>query len=153
MKLRIITESDHGIRFKDIIYLFRGIGGPPNPFDRIGRWWSTNPYYALSFGSVNHNQTFVAGISKNDLTQGLQQGIINDVTQDEYPNFIFQNDPHGARKLTPQEVLKFRQLSGDVDQQGNKIVDPNAPKGPGSGGLFKQLFDQDAIDAAYQVMG
>ena len=137
---------------QNTIHLFRGIGGPPNPMDRLGRWWSTNPYYSIRYGGMKIGQIFHASISKSDLEAGLANGSIADVTQDEYPNYVFKNsDPQSAIPMTEPEITKFRILSGELDQNGHPL--PQAPRtGPG-GQAFKQLFGNDAVNSAYKVYG
>jgi hypothetical protein len=141
------------IVFQDVIPLFRGIG-QPNNLDRLGRWWTTNPYYALRYAGIKEGQFFVAQISKQELEQGLQNGMIKDASQDEYPNYIFaQSDPPGARPATAQEITQLRILSGDLDQNGQEIPpEPRVGIMP-SVRIFRQLHNQDAINAGYKVFG
>ena len=137
----VLKES---IQFRDTIHLFRGVGGPPTPADRIGRWWSTNPYYSIRYGENRIGHIFHATISKADLEDGLANDSIVDVSQDEYPNYVFRNDdPAGAKPMTEEELLQFQILSGENKSSGSR---------PGGGEpLFRQLWGQEAIDAAYQV--
>jgi len=156
MRLQTITEN-RSIQFKNIIHLFRGVGGPSTPADRIGHWWSTNPYYSINYGGNQVGQIFHAAISKADLKNGLADNSIVDASQDEYPNYIFRNaDPDGAKPMTEEELQQFHILSGNLDQHGNKPT-PEVRSGrrPGGGGqsLFRQLWGQEAINAAYQIYG
>jgi len=134
------------INFHNSVYLFRGIGGKPNPLDRLGRWWSTNPYYSIRYGGGKEGQIFVAKMDKQAIEEGLVTGIIVDATQDEYPNYIFkQHDPSQARRMTAQEIQQFKTLANPDNLSSN----PNRIGGE----TFRQLWGQEAIDAAYKVFG
>jgi hypothetical protein len=134
------------IQFRNTIHLFRGVGGTPAPADRIGRWWSTNPYYSIRYGENRVGHIFHAAISKSDLEDGLENDSIVDVSQDEYPNYVFKNDdPAGAKSMTEEELQQFRILSG----KNKPEVGSGRPGGDEP--LFRQLWGQEAIDAAYQV--
>ena len=138
----VLKES---IQFRDTIHLFRGVGGPPTPADRIGRWWSTNPYYSIRYGENRIGNIFHAAISKADLEDGLENDSIVDVSQDEYPNYVFRNaDPAGAESMTEEELQQFHILSGK-----NKPEVSGRPGGDQP--LFRQLWGQEAINAAYKV--
>jgi hypothetical protein len=129
---------------RDHVYLFRGIGGPPNPLSRLGKWWSTNPYYGMRYGGLVPGQIFVAVMPRSAIEEGLANGSIVDATQDEYPNYIFRQDPARARAMTPEEIQQFRDLAGPSV--------PSPTSFPG-GEVFRQLHGQAAVDAAYKVYG
>ena len=153
MRLATITETFERIQFGDTIYLYRGVG-KPNNLDTLGRWWSTNPYYSLRYAGGKEGQFFVASISQTMLNQALQREEVVDVSQDEYPNYIFKNsDPPGARPATEQEIVQLMINSGDLDQNGQEI--PQTPgKTPSPGGRkVQQLWGQEAIDSGYKVFG
>lgn len=148
MNVKFKEWLKESIQFRNTIHLFRGVGGTPAPADRIGRWWSTNPYYSIRYGENRVGHIFHAAISKSDLENGLENNSIVDVSQDEYPNYVFKNDdPAGAKPMTEEELQQFRILSGE-----NK-PSPEVGSGRPGGGepLFRQLWGQEAIDAAYQV--
>ena len=141
----VLKESRSILQFRDTIHLFRGVGGHPTPADRIGRWWSTNPYYSIRYGENRIGNIFHAAISKADLEDGLANDSIVDVSQDEYPNYVFRNaDPAGAKSMTEEELQQFHILSGK-----NKPEVSGRPGGDQP--LFRQLWGQEAINAAYKV--
>ena len=150
-----VLKEQANIQFKNTIHLFRGVGGTSTPADRLGRWWSTNPYYSINYGGNQVGQIFHAAISKADLENGLENNSIVDASQDEYPNYIFRNaDPAGAKPMTEEELQQFHILSGNLDQYGNKPPpevrsDINRPGGGQP--LFRQLWGQEAINAAYKI--
>lgn len=173
--MRFAQFFNESLSFQNNIHLFRGIG-KPNNLDRIGRWWSTNPYYAMVYGGSMVGQIYVATISKALLQQGLADRSIKDASQDEYPNYIFANqDPPGARPLTMPEIAKLQNLAsgaakpigpagGSPPPISQKIAAAPTPstqqnsqaagKTPAPGGAkLKQLWGQDAINAAYAVFG
>ena len=147
--MRFAQWLNEGLAFQNRIHLFRGIGRPNN-MDRLGRWWSTNPYYAVKYGGSQLGQVFVATLNKGDLQRGLSDGSVADVTQDEYPNYVFRTvDPPGARPMTMVELQGLQKLAG-----GNSppTTSPGRPAMPG-GQTLKQLWGQAAIKAAYDVFG
>ena len=149
MNVKFKEWLKESIQFRNTIHLFRGVGGTPAPADRIGRWWSTNPYYSIRYGENRVGHIFHAAISKSDLEDGLANDSIVDVSQDEYPNYVFKNDdPAGAKPMTEEELRQFQILSGE-----NPPKEVGGRSRPGDGGqpLFRQLWGQEAIDAAYQV--
>jgi len=83
------------------ILLYRGINQPNLKGTRIGRWWSTDPYYALRYsGGHLEGKMFVAKISEEDLRR-----LSVDVSIDEgYENFYFRDeDPQNIREVARHE--------------------------------------------------
>jgi hypothetical protein len=173
--MRFAQFFNEALSFQNNIHLFRGIG-KANNLDRVGKWWSTNPYYAMVYGGNQVGQVYVATIDKPTLQRGLADRSIKDATQDEFPNYIFGNsDPPGARAMTMPEMQKLRTMASGpskpigpaggvpppISQKvaATPTASPRqnaqaAGKIPAPGGeVFKQLHGQDAINAAYEVFG
>lgn len=128
------------------ILLFRGTAVPPD-WDRLGKWWTTNPYYAIGYGSSKQGQIFVANISSEELNEGLDSGQIVDVTQDEYKNYAFRaSDPPGARPVSEEELQQFTDRA--------QATAPPIPqqKRPGMQSVRPQLQGQEALDSGYQII-
>jgi hypothetical protein len=173
--MRFAQFLNESLSFQNRIHLFRGIG-KPNNLDRIGKWWSTNPYYAMVYGANMVGQIFVATIDKEQLQQGLADRSIADASQDEFPNYIFRStDPPNARPMTMPEITKLKGLASGpakpigpaggapppISQKIAAVPTPSSQQNaqatgkmpaPG-GGIFQQLHGQDAINAAYAVFG
>jgi hypothetical protein len=95
--------------------LYRGVGVEHNR-ERIGSWWTTNPYYALVYASGGEGNMFVASIDTDKLTQ-----LAYDVSQDEgYENYGFvEQDPPGARIVTQGEIEALIAISQSAAEADN----------------------------------
>lgn len=93
--------------------LYRGVN-QPNLNRRIGRWWSTNPYYALHFAG-SKGEMYVAKISKLDLKE-----LAKDVSiEEDFENFFFQvQDPPGARKVIRREIKELLSFATFTETSG-----------------------------------
>lgn len=142
-----IENTFGGLRFRDSVWLIRGIGGEkPVRTARIGNWWTTNPYYGMRYGGLKEGRVWVAHMRREDMQRRFADGSLYDASIDDYPNYGFPQDPPNARPMTQGEIDEFRRLSGDLNPDGTE------PK-EGIPGLFRQLTGQKAIDATYQVLG
>ena len=85
--------------------LYRGLNQPKNR-NRIGRWWTTSPYYALTYKGGENGEMFVAAVAPSDLEKLAQDASID---SDIYGEFYFFGDvdPPSARKVTPEEIKEL----------------------------------------------
>lgn len=140
-----IEDTFNYLKFKDTLYLFRGVGGDkPVRTDFVGHWWTSNPYYAIPFGNSTIGRIWVSQITKQELQSLYENKQVFAKSIDDYPNYGFLKNPPNVRPVTHEEVIKLKQISGDVDKDGN-FVTKSIP------GLVKHLNGQKAIDAAYAV--
>lgn len=83
--------------------VFRGVA--EHNRERAGKWWSTDPYYALFYAKGGKGVLFVA-----DVDNGYLQSHGNDASIDEgYENYTFPHiDPPGMRVATPEEIQELK---------------------------------------------
>ena len=86
------------------VYLYRGINSPANQGQRLGAWWTTDPYYALRYAG-HKGEMYHAPIKQSQLKQLAHDASI----ESEFQNYIFPQDPPGLRPVTPQEISRLRQ--------------------------------------------
>lgn len=98
-----IGEQSPGIEEQenDLVYLYRGIERTHSQ-ERVGKWWSTNPYYALTKAS---GSLFFAKVPKAELEK-----YAKDVSLEaEYENYYFSDqDPSTARLVTEEELKELQ---------------------------------------------
>ena len=102
--------------------LYRGVSAD-NDRSRIGAWWTTNPFYALSFANGENGRMYVARVDTVNLSF-----TAHDVSQDEgYENYGFiDDDPEAARLVTQEETNALLTVS-----QGNTTTrSSDLPGGP-----------------------
>jgi len=117
---------------KDDVILFRGIKDPNNRTS-IGRWWSTNPFYALKYGNIKQGQIFIAKIKETEL-----KTLARDVSiEGHYKNYFFvDQDPPNARELNQKEIDQLMSFS---------II----TKAPVGGNIFK--YPDDPVGIARSI--
>lgn len=84
------------------IYLFRGIKEVKEG-ERIGAWWSENPYYSLVYKNAQHGKMFIASLTESKLQDLITEGVVVDASLDEYNNYFFNEDPENIREVTSDE--------------------------------------------------
>ncbi len=126
------------------ILLYRGVPEHSDEKERVGRWWSTDPYYAYHYSSGGNGRLFVAQVQPEVLSE-----LAKDVSIDEgYENYLFPDeDPAGARTASEEEIVALRSATMIVEHDdipgGSMIQRPhNAVE------IGYEIFGQKDIGAA-----
>ena len=113
------------------VLLYRGIN-QPNLKNKIGHWWSTNPYYAQRFMGPK-GEMYVAKIDS-----ALLEKMSKDVSiEAEFQNYFFEEDPPGVRRVLPEEItLLLGKATYSEARLGGTLMKP--PDDPIAAG--KEIF-------------
>ncbi|GAC1387506.1 MAG: hypothetical protein NVS1B7_0840 [Candidatus Saccharimonadales bacterium] len=118
------------------VLLYRGVPERKDN-DRLGRWWSTDPYYAYHYSNGGKGRLFVASVDETTLKTHAK-----DVSIDEgYENYLFPStDPSDTRIASDEEI--------DALRAATTIESPDdMPGGP----LIKR--PDNAIEIGYAIFG
>ena len=106
-------------KFTTLIY--RGTG-ENRGHERMGAWWSTDPYYSLRYADGGKGQFFVAQVDDDELTKHANIASIDE----GYEIYIFpMQDPTTARLATAEEIEALRSeaiIDNPTDLPGGPLL-------------------------------
>ena len=112
------------------IILYRGVK-QPNLKGRVGKWWSTNPYYAFLYSNDGKNFFYCVMEKKY-----LNENSLDVSLEDNFDNYFFaKEDPPEIKLATHAQIKKLISYV---------TITPKIGKRPG-GDLFKPPEDPIAV--------
>lgn len=123
------------------ILIYRGID-KSNVRERLGAWWTSDPFYALRYSSGGKGELYHAKVTPQQL-----KSMAHDVSfEAETKTFTFPKaDPPGAQRATSEQIsaLKSHQVVTRMPIGGDIVKNPANPAEVG-----REIFGQRVIPPA-----
>lgn len=96
------VEGEHS---DDVVYLFRGVPAERSR-DRLGAWWSEDPYLAIGYPENEEGEMFVATVPAADMPQ-FESAEARQRWANSKARVLDLGDPPNARKVEPSEIQQL----------------------------------------------
>lgn len=116
------------------ILIYRGVVSPKE--GAVGRWWSTNPYYAFRYSDTGEGELYYTKMKLSEIKRLSSDASL----EHEFQNYVFKEDPPNIRKATNEQTKLLRSkiiftrgfIGGDMATWPDDAVE-----------IGKSIFDED----------